>query len=203
VLRAANGWDGTCLAEDCDLGVRLSSRGAKVVVAYESSLVTREETPGTLAGLLKQRTRWNQGFLQVLRKGEWRRLPHLRQRLLARYTLTGPFLQAFSGVVIPIGVAIAVWAHLPVGVALATFVPVVPMSANIVFQTVGLRDFGKHYQVRIRWHHYARLILSAFPYALVLSIAALRAVWREYTGKRNWELTAHVGAHLQAEAGAA
>ena len=203
VLRAANGWDGTCLAEDCDLGVRLSSRGAKVVVAYESSLVTREETPGTLAGLLKQRTRWNQGFLQVLRKGEWRRLPHLRQRLLARYTLTGPFLQAFSGVVIPIGVAIAVWANLPVGVALATFVPVVPMSANIVFQTVGLRDFGKHYQVRIRWHHYARLILSAFPYALVLSIAALRAVWREYTGKRNWELTAHVGAHLQAEAGAA
>jgi glycosyltransferase XagB len=78
VLRAANGWDGTCLAEDCDLGVRLSSRGAKVVVAYESSLVTREETPGTLAGLLKQRTRWNQGFLQVLRKGEWRRLPHLQ-----------------------------------------------------------------------------------------------------------------------------
>jgi len=198
VLRAANGWDGTCLAEDCDLGVRLSSRGAKVVVAYESSLVTREETPGTLAGLLKQRTRWNQGFLQVLRKGEWRRLPHLRQRLLARYTLTGPFLQAFSGVVIPIGVAIAVWANLPVGVALATFVPVVPMSANIVFQTVGLRDFGKHYQVRIRWHHYARLILSAFPYALVLSIAALRAVWREYTGKRNWELTTHVGAHLSA-----
>ena len=36
VLRAANGWDGTCLAEDCDLGVRLSSRGAKVVVAYDA-----------------------------------------------------------------------------------------------------------------------------------------------------------------------
>jgi len=117
VLRRANGWDGTCLAEDCDLGVRLSSRGSKVVVAYDSTIVTREETPDSLRGLLKQRTRWNQGFLQVLRKGEWRRLPALRQRLLARYTLTGPFLQAFSGVVIPIGVAIALWARLPVLVA--------------------------------------------------------------------------------------
>jgi hypothetical protein len=81
-------------------------------------------------------------------------------------------------------------------VALMTFVPVVPMAANLVFQIVGLRDFGKHYDVRIRWHHYARLILGAGPYALVLTIAALRAVWREYTGKRNWELTQHVGAHL-------
>ena len=198
VLRGVNGWDGTCLAEDCDLGVRLSSRNAKVVVAYDSAIVTKEETPDSITGLLKQRTRWNQGFLQVYRKGEWRRLPGFGQRMLARYTLTGPFLQAFSGLVIPIGVAIALWARVPVGVALATFVPVIPMVANLVFQTVGLRDFGKQYSVRIRWHHYARLIAGAFPYALVLNVAALRAVWREYTGKRDWELTRHSGAHLSA-----
>lgn len=198
VLRAANGWDGTCLAEDCDLGVRLSSRGAKVIVAYDSSIVTKEETPHSVTALLKQRTRWHQGFLQVYRKGEWRRLPGFGQRMLARYTLTGPFLQAFSGIVIPIGFAIAVWARLPVFVALITFIPVIPMFANLVFQVVGLRDFGKQYSLRIRWHHYARLILGAFPYAIVLALAALRAVWREYTGRRNWELTAHKGAHLTA-----
>jgi cellulose synthase/poly-beta-1,6-N-acetylglucosamine synthase-like glycosyltransferase len=196
VLRRANGWDGTCLAEDCDLGVRLSSRGAKVVVAYDSALVTREETPGTLRSLLKQRTRWNQGFLQVLRKGEWRRLPRFRQRMLARYTLTGPFVQAFSGAVIPVGAGIALWGHVPIAVAMATFVPLIPMAANVVFQAVGLRDFGKEYNLRIRWHHYARLLLSSFPYAVILSVAALRAVYREYTGRRDWELTAHVGAHL-------
>ena len=196
VLRRANGWDGSCLAEDCDLGVRLSSRGAKVVVAYDSKLVTREETPDTITGLIKQRTRWHQGFLQVYRKGEWRRLPTFGQRLLARYTLTGPFLQAFSGVVIPIGVAIAIWGNLPVGVALLTFVPVMPMAANLVFQAIGLRDFGSEYGQKIRWHHYAKLVIGAFPYGLLLAVAALRAVWREYTGKRNWELTAHTGAHL-------
>ena len=72
-----------------------SSGCKKVVVAYDSSLVTREETPDSLPGLVKQRTRWNQGFLHVYRKGEWRRLPTFGQRLLARYTLTGPFVQAF------------------------------------------------------------------------------------------------------------
>ena len=198
VLRRANGWDGTCLAEDCDLGVRLSSRGAKVVVAYDATIVTREETPGSVTALLKQRTRWHQGFLQVLRKGEWRRLPTWRARMLARYTLTSPFLQAFSGVVIPLGVAIALWAQLPVFVALVTFLPVLPMAATLMFQIVGLHDFGRQYDLRIRWHHYAKLVLGSFPYALVLSTAALRAVWREYTGKRNWELTTHVGAHLSA-----
>ncbi|GAA1833213.1 hypothetical protein GCM10009682_59510 [Luedemannella flava] len=196
VLREAGGWDGTCLAEDCDLGVRLSCVGAKVVVAYESAIVTKEETPDSLMSLLKQRTRWNQGFLQVLRKRDWKRLPTMRQRMLARYTLTGPFVQAFSAVAIPIGLYIGLAMDVPVNVALLTFAPVVPMVATLMFQIVGLRDFGKQYQLRIRPLHYTRLILGAFPYALVLSLAAARAVWREWTGKNNWELTRHVGAHL-------
>ncbi len=197
VLRRANGWDGTCLAEDCDLGVRLSSRGAKVVVAYDSTIVTREETPDSLSAMLKQRTRWNQGFLQVLRKGEWRRLPAFGQRMLARYTLTGPFLQAFAGLAIPLGIGVALVAELPVGVALITFLPVLPMAANLVFQVIGLRDFGIQYGLRIRAQDYARLIIGLFPFGVVLSVAALRAIWREYTGQRNWELTAHIGAHLR------
>jgi cellulose synthase/poly-beta-1,6-N-acetylglucosamine synthase-like glycosyltransferase len=203
VLRAANGWDGSCLAEDCDLGVRLSSRGKKVVVAYDSSMVTREETPDTLIGLFRQRTRWNQGFLQVFRKGEWRKLPTFNQRLLARYTLTGPFVQAFSGIVIPIGVCIALFGQVSALVALLTFLPVVPMIATTVFQAIGLRDFGKQYDLRIRIRDYARLVIGAFPYMVVLAGAALRAVWREFTGRRNWELTRHVGAHLGGQEGAA
>jgi glycosyltransferase XagB len=90
VLRAVDGWDPDCLAEDCELGVRLSTFGARIGVAYDPHLVTREETPGSLLGLLRQRTRWNQGFLQVLRKGEWRALPTRSQRMLARLTLAMP-----------------------------------------------------------------------------------------------------------------
>jgi cellulose synthase/poly-beta-1,6-N-acetylglucosamine synthase-like glycosyltransferase len=85
LLRKVGGWDPECLAEDCEIGVRLSSRGAVVAVAYDPQAVTREETPDSIRALVKQRTRWDQGFLQVLRKGEWRRLPGRRQRVLALF----------------------------------------------------------------------------------------------------------------------
>src|SRR5256885_8414464 len=61
LLRDAGGWDPDCLAEDCEIGVRLSTRGAVVAVAYDPQAVTREETPGSIRALVKQRTRWDQG----------------------------------------------------------------------------------------------------------------------------------------------
>jgi cellulose synthase/poly-beta-1,6-N-acetylglucosamine synthase-like glycosyltransferase len=196
LLRAAGGWDGNCLAEDCDLGVRLSRDGAKVVVAYDAEIVTKEETPSSLVSLFKQRTRWNQGFLQVYRKGDWKSLPTFGQRMLARYTLTGPFVQAISAIFIPVGLYIGIFMDIPVGVALLTFVPVVPLVATTMFNLVGLHDFGRQYALTIKFRHYVALVLGTVPYALVLAAAAVRAVWRERTGKSNWELTRHVGAHL-------
>ncbi|WP_093799335.1 glycosyltransferase [Streptomyces sp. Wb2n-11] len=197
LLRETGGWDGDCLAEDCDLGVRLSSRGARVVVAYHAALVTREETPDTLLALYKQRTRWNQGFLQVLRKGEWRRLPGRRQRLLARYTLSTPFLQAATGVMIPLGLLLAWLGGVSLPVALIAWLPMVPMAAMAVFEAVALHDFGREYGFRIGPWQYVKLTVGGPVYAVVLAAAAVRAVWREYTGRRDWELTSHIGAHLE------
>ena len=45
LLREVGGWDPDCLAEDCEIGVRLSTRGAVVAVAYDPQAVTREKTP--------------------------------------------------------------------------------------------------------------------------------------------------------------
>lgn len=195
LLRQVGGWDAECLAEDCEIGVRLSSMGAKVTVAYDPHLVTREETPGTLGGLLKQRTRWNQGFLQVLRKGEWRRLPSRRQRWLARYTLAMPFLQAFTGIIIPLSIYMMIEVKVPVLLALISFLPAVPTFATLAFEVAGLREFGRVFYTRPAPSDYVKLILGLFPYQLFLAGAALRAVAREVTGRRGWEKTAHVGAH--------
>jgi len=195
VLRAVGGWDPDCLAEDCELGVRLSSLGATVVVAYDPILVTREETPSSLGAFLKQRTRWNQGFLQVLRKGEWRRLPTRRQRLLARYTLAMPFLQAFIGLLIPVSLATTILAKAPTLAALISFVPLVPVLAVLVTEAVGLGEFCRNYGFRARWRDYLRLVLGTLPYHALLAFAATRAVARELVGNRSWEKTAHVGAH--------
>jgi glycosyltransferase XagB len=196
VLRGAGGWDGDCLAEDCDLGVRLSSAGSPVVVSYDPVMVTREETPDSLVGLFKQRTRWNQGFIQVYRKGDWRQLPGFRQRLLARYTLATPFIQTFTGLAIPIGVAIGLFADVPIVVALFSFVPLLPTLAILAFEIAGLHDFGMQYRLRVRPLHYLKLVIGSPFYQIVLALAAMRAVWRELRGRNDWELTAHVGAHI-------
>lgn len=197
VLRSVGGWDGACLAEDCDLGVRLSSRGFRVVVSYDPLMVTREETPDSLYGLFKQRTRWNQGFIQVYRKNDWKRLPTLGQRLLARYTLSTPFIQTFAGIAIPVGIVIGLAAKVPIVVALLSFLPLLPTAAILAFELVGLHDFGQQYQLRVRFVHYLKLIFGSPVYQVMLAAAAVRAVWRESRGHNDWELTRHVGAHIE------
>jgi cellulose synthase/poly-beta-1,6-N-acetylglucosamine synthase-like glycosyltransferase len=200
VLREVGGWDPECLAEDCELGVRLSARGATISVCYDPYLVTREETPDTVGSLLKQRTRWNQGFLQVLRKDEWRRLPTRRQRLLARYTLAQPFMQAFAGIGVPLAIVCALAVKVPVGIALVTFLPALPTIAMVVFELVGVREFCRVYLVRPRLVDYVRLAVGTPFYQLMLAAAACRAVVREARGQRGWEKTAHSGAHRPAPA---
>lgn len=194
----SDGWDAGCLAEDCELGVRLSSAGAKIVVAYSPEVVTREETPGTLTSLYKQRTRWNQGFLQVLGKGEWRKLPHLRQRMFARYLLSMPFLQAATGLLIPISLVLIFTVKVPTPIALITFIPVAPTLITLAVEMTGLAEFGRLYAQKVRVRDYIRLILGTFPYQVFLAAAAVRAVARNLKGDHSWEKTEHTGAHRDA-----
>jgi len=196
ILRMVGGWDPDCLTEDCDLGVRLSSMGARVVVAYDSLMVTKEESPASLHSLFRQRTRWNQGFLQVLYKKDWHDLLTFRQQMLAFFTLATPFLQAFAGFAIPVGIAIAIFLRVPIVVAMISFLPAIPTIGILAFETVGLHDFARQYGLHVRFIHYLKLIIGAPFYQIILMAAAVRAVWREGTGRRDWELTRHVGAHL-------
>lgn len=191
------GWDSTALAEDCDLGVRLSTRGAKVVVAYEPEFVTREETPHSIGALIKQRTRWNQGFLQVLRKGEWRALPGRRQRLLARYTLAMPFLQAATGAFVPLAVVFVLRLHLPPVLVLISLLPLVPTLLTISVEVAAYGEFCELYGIPRRKRAAAQIILGAVPYQLLLSAAAMRAVVRQVLGQVGWEKTAHTNLHRQ------
>lgn len=196
-IRATGGWDADCLAEDCDLGIRLSSLGARISVCYDVDLVTREETPSTIRSFFKQRTRWNQGFLQVLKKGEWARLPSQRQRLLARLVLAMPFLQALTGVAMVVALVTILWLRVPVGLALFSFTPLIPLVATVVVEAVALREFCQTYGRRATIRDYVRLIVGAFPYQMLLAAAAIRAVFRERRGDRGWEKTEHHGLHRQ------
>ena len=197
-LNWSEGWDDGCLAEDCELGVRLSSAGAKVVVAYSPEVVTREETPGTLKSLYKQRTRWNQGFLQVLEKREWKKLPHRNQRMFARYLLSMPFLQAATGALIPLSLVLILFVKVPTVIALITFIPIAPTIVTLAVEIAGLHEFGKLYGQKVRVRDYLRLVLGTFPYQIFLAAAAVRAVARNLKGDHSWEKTEHTGAHRDA-----
>jgi cellulose synthase/poly-beta-1,6-N-acetylglucosamine synthase-like glycosyltransferase len=203
LLRAVGGWDRNCLAEDCEIGVRLSTRGARVAVAYDPKVVTREETPGSISALVKQRTRWDQGFMQVYRKGEWRRLPSRRQRLLARYTLAMPFLQAATGALVPVAIIGMFVLKVPVPLTLLTFLPLAPTLVTVAVEAAALGEFGKEFGIKIKLWDHLRLVLGAFPYQLLLAAAALRSVWRQTRGQGGWEKTQHANAHRSAESMAA
>jgi cellulose synthase/poly-beta-1,6-N-acetylglucosamine synthase-like glycosyltransferase len=170
--------------------------GARVAVAYDPELATREETPASLSELARQRSRWNQGFLQVLRKGDWRRLPR-RERALAWFTLSQPFLQAFTGLVMPLSIGSILFLRAPVGLALISFAPLLITLTMLGVEVAGLREFCRLYGRRPRLLDYARLVIGTFPYQLMLAYAAIRAAWRHVRGRREWEKTAHVGAHLE------
>lgn len=196
LLNEVGGWDTGCLAEDCDMGVRLSTLGREIVVAYSADLVTREETPDSLKGLVKQRTRWSLGFMQVYAKGDWKQLPTRRRRALAWWTLMQQHFMAFAGVVIPIAIVAAVWGQFPMAVTLIAFLPLVPTLATVAFDVCMLHEFGRDHRFRVSAYDYVRLVVSTPFYQLVLAFAAVRALVKFHRGDFRWEKTAHSGAHL-------
>lgn len=195
LLEQLGGWDERCLTEDADLGMRLSLVHARIRIIYDDEYVTREETPLTLRQLIKQRTRWNQGFLQILFKKEWLQLEKLSQRLLAFYVLILPELQAFFALLIPASLAMFFLVKFPLWLAMLTFLPLYCFLLGLLIDLAGLHEFLKAHKRKWRWREAIITILAFFPYQWILCIGALRAVYRYSRGVTNWEKTAHFGQH--------
>lgn len=200
LLTRVGGWDESCLTEDADVGIRLSALGEPIRVVYNHAWVTREETPHSVAALIKQRTRWHQGFLQVLGKGDWRRLPGWRRRGLAIMTLGQPLLDAALLLSLPLIIIGGFFMKLPVPVALLSYLPLYAVVLQIVANMVGAWMFAREFNHGRPIGLILRLPLTYLPYQWMLSYSAVRAVARQITGLTNWEKTAHLGAHRGAQA---
>lgn len=195
LLEQLGGWDEHCLTEDADLGIRLSVAGARIRVIYDDAFVTREETPLSIGQFIKQRTRWNQGFIQVLFKGDWLRLERFAQRVLAFYVLILPEVQALFALLIPVSLATIFFVRFPLWLAMFTFLPLACLTLTIFIELAGLREFMKAHDRRWSWREALILVLTFFPYQWVLGFSALRAVYRQVRGASDWEKTAHLGQH--------
>ncbi|HYM67210.1 MAG TPA: glycosyltransferase [Patescibacteria group bacterium] len=197
LIEQLGGWDEHCLTEDADLGIRLSVGGARIRVIYDDAFVTREETPSSIGQFVKQRTRWNQGFIQVLLKGDWLGLETFTQRGLAFYVLVMPELQALFGLLVPFSVASIFFIHVQLWIAMFTFLPLACLILSIFIELAGLHEFKKAHGAAWSWREAGVLVLSFFPYQWVLGFSALRAVYRHIKGALDWEKTAHLGQHRE------
>jgi glycosyltransferase XagB len=197
VLERVSGWDEQDLTE---IGIRISLLGERMRVIYDDRYVTREETPPTLSQFIKQRTRWSQGFLQTLLKGEWRRLPRLGQRLLAVYTLGFPAIQAVLGFYILASLIMMFTVKTPVLMAITLDLPFYLLAAHFILNVIGLYEFTSAHGLKPTWKTPLVMALGYLPYQWVLAYASVRATLRQVRGINNWEKTQHIGAHRQERA---
>jgi glycosyltransferase XagB len=196
LMEQLGGWDETCLTEDADLGIRLCLSKAHVRIIYDDEFVTREETPDSIEQFIKQRTRWNQGFIQILFSGRWLQLKKFKQRILALYILILPEVQALFALMIPISIGL-MFIHLPLWMAMITIAPLYCFILALFISLAGLHEFVKVHKRPWRWREAFMLLIAFFPYQILLGIGALRAVYRYLKGASNWEKTAHIGQHRQ------
>ncbi len=195
LLQRVNGWDEHCLTEDADIGLRLSVLGEPIRVIYDAQHVTREETPDTISSFIKQRTRWQQGFLQILWKGTWREMPHFWQRALAGYTLSYPYFQAMLTVLIPLTLIEIFLLKEPVIITMLSFLPLYTLALQLIISIVGAFLFTHEYKNKFSLVNLLMMIITFLPYQWMLGISAIRGTYREVFKQNNWEKTTHRGAH--------
>ncbi len=195
LLEKIDGWDEDCLTEDADIAIRATLAGAKTSVIYDERHTTHEETPPDVAGFIRQRTRWNQGFLQIIFKGYWLQLPSLRQKLTALYIFLSPFTECLAFIYLPVGLWIVFTQKIPEGLALFSFIPFYLLLLQIAVLGLGFIEFLEGYHFKFLPIYLFKLLASYYPYQLLLMVSSFRAIGRAATNLTAWEKTTHVNAH--------
>lgn len=194
-VQAIGLWDEDCLTEDADIGIRLSGAGYRVKTIYEERLATLEETPENEMALVRQRSRWDQGYLQVLTKGDWLRLPTLKQQLWTFYVLVQSLFRHLSFInmaLLPLTVQLV---EVPLILALFSFVPAYFLFLQFGLYLLGLSDLKRYYKVKFSPFLYPLVLLAFLPYQAMLVIASTRAILRLVKGVVVWEKTTHANLH--------
>ena len=193
VLLEMGGWDPFNVTEDADLGVRLHRRGHRVGLVDS---VTYEEANTDFVNWVKQRSRWYKGYLQT-----W--LVHMREPgLLIREAGIGGFLRFnlfVGGTPVIAALNPVMWAMLvlwfvvepswieSIMPGLVYFVGLASwVVGNFVFYYLNL---AAAYDTGRRGVFRAALLLPL--YWVMMSLAAVKAVWQLIVNPNYWEKTVH------------
>jgi cellulose synthase/poly-beta-1,6-N-acetylglucosamine synthase-like glycosyltransferase len=92
ILKEIGGWNEESLSEDMEMSAKLTQKGYSV--KYAPDIRSWQEYPANLAQLIKQRTRWFRGCMEVaLKYGRLITTPN-RRSIDAEITLIGPYILA-------------------------------------------------------------------------------------------------------------
>ena len=193
VLRELHGWDAYNVAEDCDLGVRLCRAG------YGTRMVattTWEEACSDLGFWIRQRTRWQKGYLQtycVHMRRPWRLLRELGLVGFIHFQLlVGGVI--FSSLINPVfwGMALVWFAVRPATLSALFPGPVFAAGAlclfagNFVFVYLNLLGCYRRRYDRLMWPN-----LLTPVYWLLMSYSGWRAFLQFFSNPFQWEKTQH------------
>ncbi len=193
VLQDLMGWDAYNVTEDCDLGVRLVRAG------YATRMLTTttwEEACSHLPSWIKQRTRWQKGYMQTWFVHMRHPIQLLKEIGLVNYMhyhlLIGGV--TFSVLVNPVfWLMAAVWfIFKPAGVAMLFPGPIFAAGAfclfagNFVFVYVTLLGCYKRERDSLMW-----IALFTPVYWVLMSISGWRAFIQFFRDPFVWEKTQH------------
>jgi glycosyltransferase XagB len=195
LVRDVGGWNEDSLTEDCELGLRLSQKDIKISVIYDPIHSTREETPLSTSEFIKQRTRWTQGFIEILRNGEWSKQSSIYKKLVSLYLLSWPLLQSFLFVYIVFAVMLLPFLKISLVVSVFAVFPIFLLFLQLVFLNLGLWIFTNEYKIKYNPWSIPKIFITFVPYQAVLTYASIRAFIRNIKTQTEWEKTAHFNQH--------
>ena len=198
-LRQIGAWDPYNVTEDADLGIRIAALGFQCGI-LEST--TYEEANCRLGNWLRQRSRWQKGFLQT-----W--LVHMRRPLQlyralgakgfwgCQLVLAGSVATGLAPAVFCVASVLWLTGLVSVSGTLISFVLGMANMALLAFSlslsiwlgVLGLRAAGQA-------KHTRSLIWMPLYWSLV-SAGAVKGVWQFLTNRHYWEKTDHGLSHFQ------
>jgi len=195
VLIVLNGWDENCLTEDAKLGVDCTIKGYTFKVISDEKYATAEEVPTKLFCFVKQRTRWIQGYLQIVGSGNWLKLSVSKQILFLSLFMF-PIFQSI--LLLWFVSSIFMFKHLPVAITMISFLPLFILLFQIVIHLAGLIEMLKsRRQLKMAPLAIVQFIIGYLPYQIVIGFCAVRALTRSITGNYKWEKTTHLNIHRE------
>ena len=195
LLKIAGGWREDCLTEDAEIGLRLSLMDARIKVIYDAVHTTKEETPVRVSDFVKQRTRWNLGFLQILSYGDWLKIKGGRRKIFSFYILFSPVLQTIILFSLPFFIGMALTHELPIAISFLAFFPMYIFILQLVTWIFGSLEFARAYKISYPYAFPIRILSTFFFYQLLLTYASVRAVLRFFFNNLAWEKTFHANSH--------